>query len=61
MVQLVNNRMNSTTTFGTVDSLEGASIRNREDDLQENIYSRVTATPRASWAVDVDDDDFHAY
>ncbi|OAX34257.1 hypothetical protein K503DRAFT_803736 [Rhizopogon vinicolor AM-OR11-026] len=58
---LVNNRMHSTTTFGTADSLDGMSVRNQEDDQQEEVGATATSIPRSSWVVDDFADDFHAY
>lgn len=52
---LINNRMHSTTTFGTVDTQDfdnGTSVQNREDDQQEDGCATMTQTPRASWIID---------
>lgn len=52
---LINNRMHSTTTFGTDDIQDFdsvASMPNREDDQQEDDCATATQTPRASWIID---------
>jgi hypothetical protein len=54
-MQLINNRMHSTTTFGTIDSQDfddRTGVQNREDDQQEDACATVTQTPRASWIID---------
>ncbi|KAG1762987.1 hypothetical protein EV702DRAFT_1159821 [Suillus placidus] len=51
---LINNRMLSTTTFGTIDTQDfdnGTGVQNREDDQQEDA-AMATETPRASWIID---------
>lgn len=52
---LINNRLHSTTTFGTIDTHEfdnGTSVQNREDDQQEDACATMTQAPRASWIID---------
>lgn len=52
--------MLSTTTFGTVDSQDGTSMRTQEDDPQDDDRATATQIPRASWIVHGGADDFHA-
>lgn len=52
---LINNRMHSTTTFGTIDSQDiddGTGVQNRGDDQQEHDCATVAQAPRASWIID---------
>ncbi|KAG0698894.1 hypothetical protein DFH29DRAFT_1002434 [Suillus ampliporus] len=60
---LINNRMHSTTTFGTVDSQDidnGTNAPNHEDDQQWDAGA-TAQTPRASWIIDGGADVFHAH